>query len=93
MATAPILNFFNPPKAVTHYSGYSYKVSWSLMKGIQIFFLNPPFFVSMAIATKFVQLIPIFFWLDVDVVPIKFRQFLFVPTMFHEVWWKKSNFF
>ena len=27
MATAPILNFFNPPKAVTHYSGYSYKVS------------------------------------------------------------------
>jgi hypothetical protein len=23
------------------------------------------------------------------VVPIKFHQFLFVPTMFHEVWWKK----
>ena len=27
MATAPILNLFNPPKAVTHYGGYSYKVS------------------------------------------------------------------
>jgi hypothetical protein len=27
MATAAILNFFNPPKAATHYSGYSYKVS------------------------------------------------------------------
>jgi hypothetical protein len=27
--------FFQPPKAATHYSGYSYKVSWSLMKGIQ----------------------------------------------------------
>jgi hypothetical protein len=27
MATATILNFFNPPKAATHYGGYSYKVS------------------------------------------------------------------
>jgi hypothetical protein len=32
------------------------------MKGIQ-FFLNPPFFVSMATAAKFVQPIPIFFGL------------------------------
>jgi hypothetical protein len=24
MATAAILYFFNPPKAATHYSGYSY---------------------------------------------------------------------
>jgi hypothetical protein len=38
MATAAILNFFNPPNAATHYSGYSYKVSWSLMKGIQNYF-------------------------------------------------------
>ena len=58
----------------------SYKVSWSLMKGIKFFF-NPPFFVSMATAAKFVQPIP-FFWaylvpLAVDVVPIKFHQFLF----------------
>ena len=30
------------PKAATHYGGYSYKVWWSLMKGIHIFF-NPPF--------------------------------------------------
>jgi hypothetical protein len=46
------------------------------------FFLNPPFFISMATAAKFVQPIPIFFLaylvpLDVDVVPIKFHQFLF----------------
>ena len=34
MATAAILIFFNPPKAATHYGGYSYKVSWSLKKGI-----------------------------------------------------------
>ena len=27
MATAAILNFFDPPKAATHYDGYSYNVS------------------------------------------------------------------
>ena len=58
-------------------------------------FLNPPFFVSMATAAKFVQLILIFLAylvpLFVDVGPIKFHQFLFVLTMFHEVWWKKSK--
>jgi hypothetical protein len=43
MATAAILNFLNPSKAATHYSGYSYKVSWSLMKGIQFFFKSPLF--------------------------------------------------
>jgi hypothetical protein len=46
-----------------------------------IFFLNPPFFVSMAALAKFVPLILIFLAylvpLDVDVVPIKFHQFLF----------------
>jgi hypothetical protein len=40
-----------------------------------IFFLNPPFFVSMATAAKFVQPIPICLAylvpLDVNVVPIK----------------------
>jgi hypothetical protein len=40
-----------------------------------------PLFVSMAIVAKFVQTIPIFLAylvpLDVDVVPIKFHQFLF----------------
>jgi hypothetical protein len=41
------------------------------MKEIQIIFKSP-FFVSMATAAKFVQPIPI-----VDVVPIKFHQFLF----------------
>jgi hypothetical protein len=55
---ATILNFFNPPKAATHYGGYSYKVSWSLMKGIQKCFKSP-FFVSMATAATFVQPIPI----------------------------------
>jgi hypothetical protein len=41
----------------------------------------PPFFVSMANAAMFVQPIPILLAylvpLDVDVVPIKFHQFLF----------------
>jgi hypothetical protein len=52
------------------------------------FFLYSPFFISMATAAKFVLPIPIFLAylvpLDVDVVPIKFHQFLFVPTMFNE---------
>jgi hypothetical protein len=38
-----ILNCINTPKASTHYGGYSYKVSWSLMKGIQFFFKSPLF--------------------------------------------------
>jgi hypothetical protein len=62
----------------------SHEVWW---KEYKIFF-NPPFFLSMATAVKFVQPIPIFLAhlvpLDVDAVPIKFHQFLFVPTMFHE---------
>ena len=45
------------------------------------FCLNPPFFVSMATAAKFVQPIPIFLAyldpLDVDVVPMKFHKFVF----------------
>jgi hypothetical protein len=41
MTTAAILNLFNPLTAATHYSGYSYKVSWSLMKGIQNCFKSP----------------------------------------------------
>ena len=73
-------DFFNPSKAATHYGGYSCKASLSLMKGIPFFF-NLSFFVSMTIAKKFVQPIPIFLAylvpLDMDVVPIKFRQFLF----------------
>jgi hypothetical protein len=53
-------NLFNPPIAATHYGGYSYKVSWKISN----FFLNHPFFVSMATAAKFVQPIPIFFGLS-----------------------------
>jgi hypothetical protein len=76
-----LFEFFQPPKATTHYDAYSYKVSRSLMKGIPKF-LKSPFFVSMSTAVKLTQPIPIFFWgyivpLDVDVVPIKFHQFLF----------------
>jgi hypothetical protein len=50
------------------------------MKGIN-FFLNPLFLVSMATVAKFVQPYPNFLaylvLLDVDVVPIRFHQFLF----------------
>jgi hypothetical protein len=42
MATATILNFVQSPKFGTHYGGYSYKVSRSLMKGIPKK-INPPF--------------------------------------------------
>ena len=80
MATAAILNFFNPqklPHTTVDISTKFHEVWWKESK----FFLNPPFFVSMATATKFVQPIPIFLAylvpLDVDVVPIKFHQFLF----------------
>jgi hypothetical protein len=56
------------PKASTHYSEYSYNVSWSLMKEIKKI---PPFFISMATAAKVVLPIPIFLAylvpLDVDV--------------------------
>ena len=44
------------------------------------FFFKSPFFISMATVAKFVQPIPIVLAylvpLDVDVVPIKFHQFL-----------------
>ena len=57
MATAAILNFFNPQKLQTHYIPTKFhEVWWKESKH----FLNPPFFVSMATAAKFVQPIPIF---------------------------------
>ena len=37
------IEFFQPPKAATYCGGYSYKASWSLMKGIQNFFKSPLF--------------------------------------------------
>ena len=94
MATATFW-FFSTPQKLPHTTvdipAKFHEVWWKESK----LFLNPPFFVFMATATKFVQQIPIFLAylvpLDVDVVPIKFHQFLFVPTMFHEVWWTKSK--
>jgi hypothetical protein len=80
MATAAILKFFQPTKAATHYGGYSYKVSWSLMKGIQKCFESPLFCfhgncgkVCSTDSVFLAYLVP----LDMDVVPIKFHQFLF----------------
>jgi hypothetical protein len=75
MATATILNFFNPqklPHTTVDIPTKFHEVWWKESK----IFLNSPFFVSMATAAKFVQLaylVP----LDVDVVPNKFHQFLF----------------
>jgi hypothetical protein len=69
-------------KPATHYGGYSYKVSSSLMKGIQEKF-NSPFFVSMATAAhlhnrfRFLFFLAYLVPLDVNAVPIKFHQFLF----------------
>jgi hypothetical protein len=80
MATAVILNLFNPPKlphTTVDIPTKFHEVWWKESKN----FLNSPFFVSMATAAKFVQPIPIFFAylvpIDMDVVPIKFHQFLF----------------
>jgi hypothetical protein len=66
MATAAILNFINPSKATT--------LRWIFLQSLTkfdeknkkkiFFFFNPPFLA---------YLVP----LDVDVVPIKFHQFLF----------------
>ena len=74
MATAAILNLFNPLQWIFLQSFMKFD-EWN-PKGFQI-----PLFVSMATAAKFVQPIPIFLVylvpLDVDVVPIKFHQFLF----------------
>jgi hypothetical protein len=38
MATATILNFFNPPKAATYYGGYSYKVDHNMAPKPWIYF-------------------------------------------------------
>ena len=81
MATAAILNLFNPPKAATHYGGDSYKVSWSLMIGIQNLFKSPLFCFhgncGKVCPTDSVFYLAYLVPLDVDVVPIKFHQFLF----------------
>jgi uncharacterized protein YggT (Ycf19 family) len=43
MVTAPILNLFNPQKLPHTTVDISYKVAWSLMKGIQNYFKSPLF--------------------------------------------------
>jgi hypothetical protein len=67
-------------KAATHYSGYSYKASWSLMKGIQNYFKSPLFCVHGncgKVCPTNSDLLAYLVPLAVDVVPIKFHQFLF----------------
>jgi hypothetical protein len=73
--------FFSTPQELSHYGGYSYKIAWSLMKGIQQF-LKSPFFYFHGNCSKVCPTDSDFFLaylvpLDVDVVPIKFHQFLF----------------
>jgi hypothetical protein len=82
MAMAAILNFFStPPKSATHYGGYSCKFSWSLMKGIQIFFKSPlflfPWQLRQSLSNRFRFVLAYLVPLYVDVVPIKCHQFLF----------------
>jgi hypothetical protein len=80
MATAAILNLFSLqklPHTTVDIPTKFHKDWWKESKII----LNPPFFVPMANAAKFVQPIAIFLTylisLDVDVVAMKFHQFLF----------------
>jgi hypothetical protein len=71
MATAAILNLFNPSKAATYYGGYSYKVWWSLMKGIQIFFKSPfflfPWQLRQSLSYRLRFFLAYLIQLDVDV--------------------------
>ena len=79
MATAAILNFFNPTSC--HTRRWIFLQSFMKFNERNPFFFKSPFFVSMATAAKLVQPIPICLTylvpLDVDVVPIKFHLFLF----------------
>ena len=59
MATAAILNFFQPLK-ICHTLRWVFLQNFMKFDERNQFFLNPPFFVSMATAAKFVQPIPIF---------------------------------
>jgi hypothetical protein len=79
-ATAAIWFFSTPqklPYTTVDIPTKFHEVWWKVSKIV----LNPPFYVSMANAAKFVQPIPICLAylvpLAVDVVPIKFHQFLF----------------
>ena len=82
MATAAILNLFNPqqlPHTTVDILRKFHEVWWKESKTI----FNPPFFVSMVAVAEFVQPIPIFLAylvpLDVDVVPNKFHQLISKP--------------
>ena len=55
-----ILNFINTPKASTHYGEYSYVCFMKFDEKSKKKIKSPPFFISMATAAKFVQLIAIF---------------------------------
>jgi hypothetical protein len=55
------LNFINMPKASTHYSEYSYDVSWSLMKNL-FFFKSPHFLFPWQLQQSLSNRLR-FFWL------------------------------
>jgi hypothetical protein len=63
----PFWIFSTPPKAATHYGGYSYKVSWKESKS----FFKSPLFCFHGNCGKICSTDS-----DVDVVPIKLHQFL-----------------
>ena len=58
-----ILNFFNPPPKSCHTLRWIFLQSFMKLDERNPIFLNPPFFVSMATAAKFVQPILGFFCL------------------------------
>ena len=77
LANGHHFEFVQPPKAATHYGGYFHEFGERNPKISKM----PPFLFPWQLVAKFVQPIPIFLAylvpLDVDVVPIKFHQFLF----------------
>ena len=103
MVMATILNCFNPPKAATYHGGYSYKVDHNMAPKPWISIPN----IKINLETKFRPNWRIFVlgghfvpWLPWQLPILNLfnpqklpHTTVDIPTNFHEVWWKESNFF
>ena len=96
----PWLPWQQPPFRICSTPKSCHTLRWIFLQSFMKFdernqnFLNPPFFCFHGNCSNVCPTDSDFFLaylvpLDVDVVSIKFHEVMFVPTMFHEVWWKK----
>ena len=72
MATAAILNFFNPSKAATHWIFLQNFMKFDERN--QFFFKSPLFLFRWQLRQSLSNRFRFFWLIDVDVVPIKFHQ-------------------